>query len=155
MSPTQMVQNANSFEREWPCWSHYVFDQFRSILNYFRHQNQHLTYLLLTLDILHRVHIIISHSFVFLASNFAARFARNSSIYCLYSFSNSILLKSLKKILDPRLTAHGQIMSVLDINMIKWRLDVLLLILSILLAEDKFCIKLAMTQTKQSQECFP
>ena len=116
--------------------THNVFDQFTSILNHFRHHNQHLTHLLLTLDILHRASrayhnftqlYILSfkicsalcaqfinysilldlrharrayHNFTqfctFLASKFAARFARNSSIYCWY-ISSSILLLLLAR----------------------------------------------------------
>ena len=83
------------FRKRMAMLSHYVFDQFRYILNHFRHQHQHLTHLLSKLDILHRAsraymsnYYYIYHNFTqfctFLASKFAVRFARNSSIYCLY-----------------------------------------------------------------------
>ena len=77
--------------------THNVFDKFTSILNHFRYHNQHLTHLILTLDILHRASraYLISHSCTFLALKFAARFARNSSTvwtfqarYCLIPYHN-------------------------------------------------------------------
>ena len=69
---------------------HIVFDQLSSILNHFRHHKQHLTHVLLTLEILHRASGAY-HNYTQLYIPAKKIVARNSSIHC-WCISSSILL---------------------------------------------------------------